>query len=179
MKAVVAVTLGGIVIFVSYVLFFLGAFKTVELKVDEVGPLRLLYIEHVGPYFKIVSKIEEVESWVKHSGGNEKCEKSFGEYIDDPNMVEEDRLHSLGGCLVEQEPTGHPSEYKFTEIPRHQYLIASFSGAPSIGPYKVYPKAARWIENNGYKQTAPIIEVYQVISDRNVKTQFLFPIEKK
>ncbi|MFM8834854.1 MAG: hypothetical protein ACKOEV_14685, partial [Cytophagales bacterium] len=93
-----AITLG-LVLFFLYLFQYTGAFKSVSISQDERGPFTLIYRSHVGPYHKIVGQIEIVERWAKENGL--KCRLSFGEYFDDPRMVEEGRLNSRGGCLVD------------------------------------------------------------------------------
>ena len=154
----------------------LGAFQGVELSEKEDGPFRLAYLPHVGAYYKIVPVIQKVEEWAKAHG--EPCARSFGEYVDDPRSVDEDRLRSNGGCVLDREPAALPDGFKFKTLDRRLYLTARFRGAPSIGPYKVYPRAASWMQERGYSQDGPTIEMYRVISQKDVETVYYFPLSK-
>lgn len=155
---------------------YLGAFKKVEIAQAEAGPYRLVFKKHFGPYHKIVPVIEEVEKWA--AAHSETCETSFGEYIDDPNVVAEDRLHSNGGCLVEKDWQGQlPEGFEYRELARRRYVIATFEGAPSIGPQKVYPKANEFMQQNSLAFDGPVIEMYKRLSGQGLETKYHFPVK--
>jgi len=178
-------TLIGIVGFASYLFIHLGAYKNVELVGQDLGPYKIVFSHHIGPYHKILESIEQVEKWAKENQVG--CDLSFGEFLDDPEVVVEDRLQSNGGCIVASQPTNLPSHLNYREIPRKYYLTAEFDGAPSIGPLKVYPKAMKWIQTNHYVLGGPVIEIYSMTSgdpthagtaSASVHTRYLFPLGK-
>lgn len=179
MKSLIGFVLLAIVVFVSALLMRLGAFKPVELRSAEAGPFRVVTRHHNGPYHKIVPVIESVEKWAAENA--EPCQTSFGEYIDDPSSVDEDRLNSNGGCWVKQDWSGKlPEGMAYRELPARLYVIADFEGAPSIGPQKVYPRASRFIEENALKADGPVIEMYErVPGTQQIKTHYYFPVMKK
>src|SRR4051812_32217239 len=98
MKRVIVTTIFLIIAGVIFMYMRLGMYKKVEFAVHDVGPYQTLFMQHIGPYYKIAEKIDTVESWAKSH--NIACEKTFGEYLDDPKEVTEDRLQSHGGCLL-------------------------------------------------------------------------------
>ncbi len=156
----------------------LGSFKSVAISEAEEGPVKIVFKKHVGAYHLIVSVIEEVEAWAKANG--ESCHLSFGEYLDDPDKVIEDRLRSTGGCIVAKKwDFVLPEGFGYRELPRHLYVKAEFDGAPSIGPIKVYPRAKDYIESHGYQQVGPTYEIYEIISPEKVKTTYWFPVALK
>ncbi len=182
---VISTTLLTIIGFASYLYIHLGAYKEVELKSQELGPYKIVFSHHVGAYHKILESIEPVEKWAKTA--NMPCDLSFGEFLDDPETVMEERLQSNGGCLVSEEAKNLPTQFSFREIPRRFYLTAEFDGAPSIGPMKVYPKAMKWIKQNHYILGGPVIEIYSMPKSNHsaddkaqmaVHTQYLFPLGK-
>lgn len=177
MKRAIFTTLAAIIAFSIYMYFRLGMHKEVSLEAREAGPFKTLYQKHTGPYFKIAEKIDYVEKWAKANGIN--CARTYGQYIDDPKAVAEDRLQSEGGCLIVDWPSDmKPLEGMFIgELAKRKYLIGSFDGAPSVGPYTVYPKAFEWIAKNNSAIDGPIVEVYEVLSDQEVRTEYLFPIK--
>ena len=102
---------------------------------------------------------------------------SFGEYLDNPDVIEEDRLNANVGCIVERDwSQGLDDGLQYREIPRARYVIAEFTGAPSIGPQKVYPKAKKMLAENGYKTEGPVIEVYERFADGKFSTHYFFQI---
>ncbi|HPI41313.1 MAG TPA: GyrI-like domain-containing protein [Pseudobdellovibrionaceae bacterium] len=162
---------------------YVGFFKSVEIEEGKRGPYILLYKEHQGAYHKIVNVIKEVEQFANEKLVN--CPDTFGEYLDNPETVEEGRLRSLGGCIIESFPSDLPSGYALKEIPEKTYVIANFEGSPGIGPFKVYPKVNDYIRMKRLAMSGSVIEIYHIDdpeSDTGMTTTYLFqtePIEKK
>ena len=179
MKKAIFTTIAAILAFSVFMYFRLGMNKTVMLEAREAGPFKTLYQKHTGPYYKIAEKIEFVEKWALANGVS--CSKTFGQYIDDPQSVDEDRLQSEGGCIVEDMPSDlKPLEGMIVgEIAKRKYLMAKFDGAPSVGPYTVYPKAFEWLSKNSMTLDGPIVEIYNVLNAKEVVTEYLFPISPK
>lgn len=166
--------------FSLYMAQYLGAFKTVEIRNQESGPFVMVYLDHMGPYHKIVAKIEEVEKWAKTNQFD--CHLSFGEYLDNPDVVEEARLKSRGGCILEVQLSEDPAlvekkwaallqpPLKIKTVPRMNYVRAEFLGSPGIGPLKVYPKVDAFIKERNLKRQSSIIEIYEIL-DHSAKNQ--------
>ena len=157
---------------------YLGAFKGVDISQSHQGPFITVYLEHVGPYHKVNKVIEKVEKYMKSQ--NFVCGRSFGEYIDDPQVVEEARLRSKVGCIVEKVPENMPEEFKSGEIAGREYVVAIFTGSPGIGPLKVYPRVNDFMLKKGVKQSGPVIEIYEIhsITEKNaMTTTYLFPFQ--
>lgn len=177
MKALVSFVLITIVTFALALMYYLGAFKPVEITFEERGPYHLVYKKHLGAYHKIVPTIEEVERW--GAKNNEGCMTTFGEYIDDPKIVDEDRLNSHGGCIVGKSYEGLPEGFIYREQARRSFVTARFEGAPSIGPQKVYPKAESLIKELGMIKDGPVIELYEMVDGKKLVTHYLFPVKKQ
>ena len=179
MKSIIGFTLLTIAGLLGALFVYLGAYKSVEMSVGERGPYLLVYKKHVGPYHKVVPVIEEVEKWALMHG--EKCKTSFGEYLDDPNVVAEDRLTSHGGCVVEKKPNVLPPGFEFRELPKHIYVIGDFDGAPSLGPLKAYPKAKELIKERRLQEDGPVLELYERVEEGGQKfvTHYLFPVKSQ
>jgi AraC family transcriptional regulator len=174
----------GFLIFILYMMQYTGAFKSVTVGLDTRGPYTLIYKEHTGAYHKIVSTIQEVEIWAKEN--KLKCRLSFGEYFDNPDMVEEGRLKSRGGCLIDPlvpeeknilSTLTLPKDFKTDTITETKAVVALFSGTPGIGPMKVYPKAEEFIQNGKLKKKGSVIEIYEVFDNKSMNTTYLWPIE--
>ena len=54
--------------------------------------------------------------------------------------------------------------------------MGRFDGSPSIGPFKVYPAAKRFLNEHHLSSKAPVIEIYHV-NGNNVTTEYLFPLD--
>lgn len=183
--ALYAITLGFIVFFL-YLFQYTGAFRSVLVDQDERGPYTFIFKTHIGPYHKIVATIEEVETWAKSNGL--KCRLSFGEYFDDPRIVEEGRLNSRGGCLIdpliaeeqqilEKLKSQLPQGFKIDEIVKTKAVVALFTGAPGIGPLKVYPKAEDFIVEHKLTRKGSVIEIYEVFDKHSMQTTYIWPVQ--
>lgn len=175
MKGIVALLILTVVALLISLFFRVGAFKKVVISERNSGPYKTVFKKHLGAYHKTVTVIEEVEAWARKNG--EKCELSFGRYFDDPDQTPEDRLHSFGGCVVEKPwLQGLPPEFEYAELESRPYVIAEFSGAPSIGPFKVYPRVKSYLANHNLRQDGAVIEIYHVKPEDQVETTYLFPV---
>jgi AraC family transcriptional regulator len=178
MKRAILATIFIIIAFAIVFYVRLGAYKSVTMAATEMGPYHFVFEKHTGPYFKIAAVIDTVEAWAKAHG--ESCNPSFGEFIDDPNEISEDRLQSRGGCVMSANFKQALPEGAFERTQaKRLYLVAQFDGAPSLGPLKVYDKAGAWMKDQGYQSDGAIIELYTVHSPTSVHTDYLFPIKKQ
>lgn len=174
----------GLTIFLLYLFQYTGAFKSVSVAEDERGPYSIVYKNHVGAYHKIVSTIEEVEKWAHENGL--KCRLSFGEFFDDPRSVEEGRLTSRAGCVIDPlvenekkliENLKLPQDFKISEIPKTKAVVALFTGAPGIGPLKVYPKAEDYLVEHKLTRKNSVIEIYEIFSNKSMQTTYIWPVQ--
>lgn len=177
MKWAVLGTLALIAAIALAVYVYVGGYKPVVTEISEYGPIKVVYKEHLGAYHKIPQVLDEVEKWARANG--EACKLTFGEYLDNPKIVAEDRLRANGGCIVDRVwSKGLPAGFLYRELSRRLYLTAVFEGAPSIGPLKVYPKADSIMKREGYKPDGAVIETYEILSPKAVETRYYFPIAR-
>lgn len=176
----------GFVLFLLYLFQYTGAFKSVTVSKDIRGPYTIVFKNHLGAYHKIVSVIEEVEKWSRENGL--KCRLSFGEYFDDPRIAEEGRLTSRGGCLIDPlvENEIHilekireklPDGMQVAVVEKSSFVVALFTGAPGIGPLKVYPAAEDFISEHKLQKKGPVIEIYEVFDKKAMQTTYLWPVQ--
>lgn len=156
-----------------YLVINLGVFKDVQILEGPHPGMILLYKDHVGPYHNIGDIIKSVEIWAKDAGID--CSKSFGQYLDNPQVVEHERLRSRGGCIVDSIPSNMPEDLKTLAIPERHYYIAHFEGSPFIGPYKVYNKVYSLANSQNQKISDAIIEIYELLGPNKMQTTYLFP----
>lgn len=175
MRTAFLIIIVGIFTFMIYLFFHLGFHKPVGIGFSEEGPFQMIYKEHSGPYHKIGDKIREVEDWAKQN--NVPCPEAFGEYLDDPSVVEHDRLRSHGGCIVTATPSSMPADIKTQMREKRSYIKATFSGSPLIGPMKVYPKMLSYSEAHKRPLDGAIIEIYRPISEKEMLTTYYFPVK--
>lgn len=167
---------------VAILLFRLKVFSPVNVSLHEAGPFTMVYSDHIGPYHKIVPVIESVEGWVR--GHGDTCERAFGEYLDDPQSVAQDRLRSRGGCFLKSDKdfsqlvkTEGKLRLYYEVRPPRLYLVLSSQAAPSISPYFIYPKAFKELERRQLKIVGAPIEEYIVTDTKNGVTNYYFPVD--
>lgn len=175
MKWILFAILGLIAAFGLGLAIRLGAFRDVQISTVELDKQFIIYKEHLGSYHKIVPVIEEVETWAKAHG--ESCQRSFGKYLDNPEIVDESRLRSQGGCVLVREISNMPPEYQVGEIPAGKYVQARFEGSPGIGPMKVYPRVRKFAEVQRIRLKDWVVEIYEVHGHDAMTTTYLFPME--
>lgn len=179
----VAVCLIALVVF--SVMNRMGAWEPVEITAEVSKTFHALAKDHLGAYHKIVPVISEVEAWAKDNG--EPCLQSFGEYFDNPEKKDEDRLKSRGGCVLlatkdeaEKKWAGRiPSDMSVITIEGRPTVKAEFSGAPSLGPVKVYPKVFQYMQLNDLELAGAVIEIYHY-DETAAKgtTTYIFPSQQ-
>lgn len=156
-----------------YFYFSLGFYKPVEIELIENVQMELLAQPHEGAYYKILPVIQSVETWAKsHNVG---CVKTFGEYLDDPRAVDEIRLRSFGGCVLEQTLTDVEAPMVKRTYTAPKAVRARFFGSPSIGPFTVYPQVFSWMAERKLQTSGPTIEIY-IPNESKFMTEFYFPV---
>lgn len=156
-----------------YLYFYLGGYKPVDIAVEKRGPQILLYKNHVGAYHEIGPTIQAVESWALAQ--HLLCPTTFGEYLDNPESVDQDRLRSRGGCVLTKKPEQVPPDWTVEERPSRRFVVAHFTGSPSIGPFKVYPKVKKYLAENRLTSSEATMELYMV-NGSSVMTEYLFQL---
>lgn len=165
----------GFLILGGYLYFYLGGNKPVVVERRPLKEMNLLYRVHRGPYHHINQVIEAVEKWARDNGVP--CTRTFGEYLDDPRQVPEERLTSHGGCIL-AEPLSQslPMDLQTKVLPAAHYIHATFEGSPAIGPWRVYPKLGEFAESHKLRTATSTLEVYTLLSGGKMKTEYLVPI---
>ena len=180
MKHIFLIAGSCLAVFVITIFFRLGGHKRVHLETKEIPKAAALFTEHLGPYHQVNSSIVKVETWAMKN--NIPCQKTFGVYLDDPNTSDETRLRSEVGCLLEgieaiSIASELPEWLQTKAYPAGKYVIATFTGAPSIGPFKVYPAVDEYIQKERLTKIAPPMEIYSFTGEREALTTYRFQVE--
>lgn len=176
----------GMLVFALYLFQYTGAFTSVTVATDQRPEMNVIFKDYKGAYHQIVSTIEEVETWAKKN--DLKCRLSYGEYLDNPNQVEEGRLRARAGCIVDplvpseitqfnKLKTKLPQGFKADTILPMKAVVAVFSGAPGIGPLKVYPKAQDYISKEKLVSLGSVFEIYEIFDSKSMQTTYLWPVQ--
>ncbi len=173
-KYFVAFSLFALLGFFITVAIYLGVFKEVEISEKALPPTALVYKMHIGPYHKINSAIMEVEKWAKEN--NITCLQTFGEYLSDPEEVDEANLRSHAGCVVEKEIENLPNKWASRTVQFFKSIEAVFKGSPAVGPFKVYPKVDEYAKEKKLELLSFVFEFYEV-HESDMRTRYIFPIK--
>ena len=179
-------------ILVSVIAFFLAApsllvvwlawtgfFTEVKVSETSLGPLVMVYEEHIGPYKGTDDVIKQISDLLKKD--NIETSKSFAIYYDDPKITSLDSLHSIAGKIIEPSDTtkikSAGSMYKIMHFPAKRYAIAEIKNRGALsafaGSVKVYAALDRFLKENEYPPS-PTLEIY----DRNKTIRYLREIKE-
>jgi AraC family transcriptional regulator len=167
-----------LVLAIGFFMVRLGYFKNMEAKEVERQSTLLLYKPHTGAYHRVNATILEVEAWAKSNGIP--CPHTFGEYLDDPSKVEEERLRANAGCILSTPlttaslPEQRPEGLDVKPLPAGRYLSITFQGSPAIGPMKVYPYAKGYFRDKNWGGYETAVEIYTIVSPSQMTTEYLF-----
>jgi DNA gyrase inhibitor GyrI len=166
LKILVGVVLALIAVIVA-VYGYYGGFSKVQFQPVEQGGEILVYREFVGDYQQSGARMDEVYSSLLTDYKIE-TRRGFGIYYDNPETVEASKLRSDLGCILENADSSKiavlQKSFKVKICPKGNYLVAEFpfKGSLSIflGIMKVYPILSQYMEENGYSDRVPIMEIY-------------------
>lgn len=158
----------------------LGVLKDPVVLGEETREFHLLYKDHIGPYHNIVETISKVEAFALEN--RIACRQTFGEFLDNPELVDPDRLRSRVGCVLNDPSVvtvDLPKGISLLTKPKRNYFKISFDGSPAIGPMKVYPLAkSKWSAEMNSNTDDGVIEIY-IISNggKEILTEYFFPLK--
>jgi len=150
-----------------------SGFSNVNFQIKKTGGETLLYREISGPY----SQTSEVLSKIKYDLSkqfNIEPTKDFGIYLDNPRKVDKNKLRSEVGFILENADTAQvfwlKSKFKIRVLPIREYITTEFpyKGKMSvmIGLMKVYPALMKYVKANGFAETGPVMEVYDMPNNK-------------
>ena len=153
-----------IIISINYGLLF----KT-EIKEINHDSFFLVYKKYRGNYKNIKKIINSVYHELLHEK-NVRSVNGFALYIDNPLHIEQNRLRSLGGCILNSADEKLKKElqnsgFEIMEIKKGKALYTRFpfkgDFSSTLALYKVYPKFLKKVEKNSFKPDI-IMEVFNI-----------------
>jgi len=172
--------IAGLIAFAFFTGFlaFLGAFKTIEVTERDIGPYHLVYESNTGSYRKTGPSVDAMMKLAEIRKVNPVA--GFGKYYDRPDQVEESKLRSDAGIIIDDKDLAAfkelPQGVHYAQYPVTRAMVADFPlrGFLSIflGIYKVYPALMDYQEAKKYPATYSL-EIYEL---RNRRTVYAFPI---
>ncbi|MCV6576935.1 MAG: AraC family transcriptional regulator [Cohaesibacter sp.] len=132
---------------------------TVKIKI--LDPIKLACVDHQGDYMQVGKAFDKAGMWAaKHNLLNEQT-KSIGIYYDDPSAVEEEKLRSAAGFVVDQDYDDPHYGLSTRTISGGRYAVLSHKG-----PYAELEQAYQWFFGPWLAQSgeeaaeAPCFECY-------------------
>lgn len=150
------------------VLVYSGLFSTIVISEEDVGPLTLVYRDHVGDYSETGKIQNEIYHALKKGYGIE-ATKGFGLYLDNPDSVDVSRLRSQAGCVLDGNDPAVAERigqaFQVRVYPKVPSVVSRFPYRNQLsvflGVVRVYPRLDEYMKKHRYK-TAPALEVYDL-----------------
>ncbi|TGK06731.1 GyrI-like domain-containing protein [Leptospira semungkisensis] len=157
-------------------LYYLGAFDTIQVKEETLGPFYVLSHDRVGNYRHVGDTFESIQKEFPAKGI--KNYKLFGIYKDNPNTVAEEKLRCEVGALFSEPLTEIPSGFslplKYRTIERKKYITVDFPlksfVSIFVGIYKVYPELTKTCIEKGCDMNGKAsMEIYEPLVEKTSK----------
>lgn len=164
---------------ITAVFGFFGGFNKINLQTINTGGEILIYENVIGAYNQAAKVSNKIYYELLN---NEKIEttKGFGIYYDNPKNVEQSKLRSEVGCVLENSDQSTidklKEKYQVKILPQEDCLVVEFpyKGFFSImmGMIKVYPIIGKYISENNLND-GPIMEIYDVANKKLIYRKFM------
>lgn len=158
----------GIISFLAY----MGYFAQLTIEEKELGPFTIAYTEHIGPYTGVGEPMMRLDEEMRAAGFNPT--DGIGIYYDDPAKVPADELRSEVGAVIPDDEMDlideNQGNFDFQTLERMNYLVAEFpiknNLSYMLGPMKVYPAFAKYLEEKGIAVPDKGIEYYDMVNKK-------------
>ncbi|MCU0848407.1 MAG: GyrI-like domain-containing protein [Spirochaetes bacterium] len=167
MKKIIIASAAALIAAAAAYAVYSGLFTGVVITEKSIGPLKLVYEEHVGDY-RESGRIQNTVYRELASAGI-MTKKGFGIYYDDPKTVPAEKLRSRVGCVLESEDYGKipvpGKKFKIMDLPEKKCVYAEFPHRTWLsilfGISRVYPAMSEYVRAKGYR-FSEVIEIYDV-----------------
>lgn len=132
-----------------------------HIAVKQTKPLRVVYKNHIGPYWTVGPVFREVSEYMVEHG---QTGSVFARYPDHPKNVRAASMRTEIGFVVNGE---HQPQASFRSMIQKSELVAyQFLDTSNPNINKQFDVMSKWIRSNGYKPLGPIIEIHHRLFDR-------------
>ena len=160
--------------------WYSGFFTGVTVEVKELGPIYVVYEDHIGEYTETGQIREKLYGMLWDDGIDNY--KDFGIYYDDPGLSNTKEMRCKVGRVIEQNQVPELDEfkdkYKLFVLQRQKVAIIKYPYVNLfslyVGIYKSYPKLREYAVSNNYTD-GPIIEIL----DESKDIQFILPLTER
>jgi len=134
--------------------------RLMNIRVENVEPMRVAFMRHVGPYTEVGQTWQRFCQWVGMHGLFGPNTKMLGISHDDPDVTPSDKLR-YDACVVVGEQVQPEGEVGVQQIPGGEYVVATHQG-----PYEQLNETyaalmGQWLPANGREpRMDPCLEFY-------------------
>ncbi|MGE3771040.1 MAG: hypothetical protein AB7G06_08845 [Bdellovibrionales bacterium] len=138
--------------------------------------VRLLYIDHAGPYEKVPTAL--VPFIAAYRKARIPCKNMAAQYLDDPRTFMSDSLRARIGCVLDFFPAQPPKGMKTITIPGGTFVRIERTGKGWPRQWRDWWLAERYAEENGWQPTAGVLENYDLSIQRRGWVEMLMPVKR-
>ncbi|MDR2953780.1 MAG: GyrI-like domain-containing protein [Prevotella sp.] len=162
---------------------YYGGFSTITFEVKETGGEVFVYESVTGYYSQSPVYMDSIYDTLLHDFGIETT-RGAGLYLDNPQHVDKDKLRAEVGCLLDNpidsaQMADISKVFKIKILPKASYIVGEFphKGMMSVfvGIMRVYPALTEYMEENGYKDNSPVMEIYDIPKERIIYRKEVTP----
>lgn len=176
-KKILGVFLLSLLSVAVFIFFRIGAYKGVEVVRTPMPAYDIYFKVHRGPYHEIINDLKSVESKLDELG--QPCKKTFGMFLNDPELVDHKLLLSLVGCAFPEEKNvvveNLPPEIRKKKVghTKTDCYKGTFKGSPSLTAFKVYPRLKKRALKDRAKLKTESLELYETKEGKMTTEVFL------
>ena len=168
---ILGIAIGIKILIIVGILYYHGFFTEPVVTEKEVGPYTIAVKRFIGGYYQVGPTMTEVDSWIRGQGVS--STKGIGLFYDDPGTVEESKLRSDVGNVLEgvdeQTIETIKMQLEVKELPVMRAVVIDFPIVSPlsymIAPMKVYPAISKYWKEKGYPEEGGVgysIELYDM-----------------
>ncbi len=155
---------------------YMGCLSNYEVTEQEMGPYAVAYKEYVGPYTQVASTMDEVYQALLSEEITDQV--GFGIYLDNPAIVDKDKLRSEVGSIINdadiQKLSTTTEDYMVKTLPKTKSIVAEFPYKNMLSfmlaPVKMYRVLEEYMIANEIEWTEdmPAMEIYDIENNKIV-----------
>lgn len=168
-----AIFLAILILLILSLAWFLGAFKRIELKMDEQPEIIMAGQWLHASYREILDTVETQYFTMVNDSPN--VTGVCGLYFDNPKLVVADSVEAFVGVML-ADSSSIPERLILHRVRSGPALHGRFEQSPIIGQFKIYPAAGRWLEERELLMAGPVLEIYHR-QDPHKWVDYYFPVE--
>ncbi|SDL41316.1 AraC family transcriptional regulator [Maridesulfovibrio ferrireducens] len=131
-----------------------------DVKIWTLDPMKLAYVEHVGPYTEVDQAWGKLCGWAGPNGIYNERTRFFGIYHDNPEEIPAAELRSEA-CITVDNESDNAGVVKFKDVPGGKFAVTTH-----LGPYTNLAESwmefyMKWLPTSGMEHAeSPCYEQY-------------------